>query len=263
MRRTFRNTNVRDYWEKRWNNIKSDEEMANENVYPLKYSQQIIKDPNAKILEAGCGAGRILRYYHNKGYNIMGIDYIDSAIKKLQATDNTLNVRQEDITNLSFSDSQFKYVLAFGLYHGIDTGLESAIKETFRVMENNGILCASFRADNIQNKINDFLYDYKNKKITSKENDALQFHKLNLNKKELSKLFMDAGFDIISISPVVNMPILYKFKFFRSKKHKIFNESLGRNDGYNLSLIGEILHSFLFFFFPNQFCNLYLINLKK
>ena len=108
MRRTFRNTNVRDYWEKRWNNIKSDDEMANANVYPLKYSQQIIKDPNAKILEAGCGAGRILRYYHNKGYNIMGIDYIDSAIKKLQATDNTLNVRQEDITNLSFSDSQFK-----------------------------------------------------------------------------------------------------------------------------------------------------------
>ena len=260
MRKTFRTINVRDYWEKRWNSIETDKEMNNESVYPLKYSQEIIIEKDSKILEAGCGAGRILKFYHNQGYDIIGIDYISSVIEKLKISDNTLKVKKEDIKNLSFANESFKYVLAFGLYHGIDDGIELAIKETYRVMKKGGILCASFRADNIQNRINDFIYDQKTNALNR---NSLSFHKMNLKKDELVFLFENLGFSVISVNPVVNMPLLYKFRFFRSKEHKRFNESLGRKDGYKLSLLGNIIHSILFFCFADQFCNLYLIKLRK
>lgn len=60
------------------------------------------KDKEGRIIEAGCGAGRILRYYHDRGYNIIGMDFIDVAIDKLKGIDPTLQV--EDITNLRHAD---------------------------------------------------------------------------------------------------------------------------------------------------------------
>ncbi len=74
-----------------------------------------MQDKAGKILEAGCGAGRILRYYHDRGYDIIGIDFIDVAISKLKEIDPTLQAEVGDITSLGFADQSFRYVLAFGL----------------------------------------------------------------------------------------------------------------------------------------------------
>ena len=78
MRITYRFKNNKDYWSDRWENISIDSSMENLNVYPLKFSEAVIKNKDGFILEAGCGAGRILNYYHSKGYKIKGIDFIKS-----------------------------------------------------------------------------------------------------------------------------------------------------------------------------------------
>ena len=96
MRITYRAHGVKDYWTKRWADIPADVPMANLNVYPLKYAEQTVKSKEGKILEAGCGAGRILRYYHDRGYNIIGMDFIDVAISKLKEIDSTLQVEVGD-----------------------------------------------------------------------------------------------------------------------------------------------------------------------
>ena len=59
------------------------------------------------------------------------------------------------------------------------------------------------------------------------------------------------------------MPFLYKFKFFRYKTHKIFNESIARNEGYRLSFFGDILQFIIMKLFPNQFCNVFVVIAKK
>ena len=99
MRKTYRSKNNFEYWKKRWTDISADEPMINVDYYPLKYSNMIIDDKNEKILEAGCGAGRILRYYHNKEYNITGIDFINEAVDKLKEADKSLDVRFGNILN--------------------------------------------------------------------------------------------------------------------------------------------------------------------
>ena len=40
---------------------------------------------------------------------------------------------------------------------------------------------------------------------------------MNLSRSEFKRAFEKAGFIIESIEPVENMPILYKFRFFRAK----------------------------------------------
>jgi SAM-dependent methyltransferase len=262
MRITYRARGVKEYWTARWDEIPADAPMENPDVYPLKYAQMTVKDKTGEILEAGCGAGRILRYYHDRGYDIVGIDFIDVAIRKLKEIDPTLKVEIGDITNLRFANQSFKYVLAFGLYHNLEHGLDKAIQETHRVLEQGGLVCASFRADNIQTRLTDRLADRKAKRRDG-ENKTRSFHKMNLTRSEYEQLFYRSGFAIDFVGPVENMPILYKFAFFRSASHKQFDENKARAEGYRLSWFGQRLQNFLMRFFPDQFCNIYVLIARK
>jgi len=257
MRKTFRFQGNKEYWKKRWTSIKVDEAQEEEHSYPLKYALEAIGSTQESILEAGCGNGRILRYFHQRGYNIEGFDFIDDAVQNLKKCDPKLEVQVGDIKNLKYNSSSFDCILAFGLYHNLEEDdLATAIKETARIMKNNGRLCASFRADNFQNRINDFMAD---RKCRSNKDKGKSFHKLNLKPSELINFFENGGFNIDKIIPVENMPLFYKFKFFRSKTHKIFNESLGRKEGYKLNAIGKILQGLLIKIFPHQLCNIYVL----
>ena len=60
---------------------------------PLK----MISKNDGRILEAGCGAGRILKYFHNKQFDIIGIDFIENAIEKLKKDNQDLKVYVDDI----------------------------------------------------------------------------------------------------------------------------------------------------------------------
>ena len=226
MRVTYRNKSVKDYWQTRWDSIGADQPMENHLVYPLKYAQQTIKNPEGAILEAGCGAGRLLRYYHNKGSDITGFDFIETAVEKLKNVDPTLKVEVGDIMSLRYQDESFKYVLAFGLYHNLENGLPEAIKETYRILELGGSVCASFRADNIQTKLTDWLFERQTKKNSNLA--FKEFHKMNLTRSEFKRAFELVGFSVESVVPVENMPILYKFSFFRTKTHKKFDENIAR-----------------------------------
>ena len=262
MRISYRTRCVKEYWTARWDGIPADSAMENLNVYPLKYAQMTIKDKQGNILEAGCGAGRVLRYYHDRGYSIIGFDFIDIAISKLMDIDPTLKAEVGDITNLRFMDKSFKYVLAFGLYHNLEHGLDKAILETHRVLEKDGLVCASFRADNIQTRLTDWLADRKAGGDGAKTQTRV-FHKMNLTRSEYEELFTHAGFTINYVGPVENMPILYKFALFRSSEHKNFDENKARMEGYRLSWFGQRLQNFMMRFFPDQFCNIYVLIARK
>jgi SAM-dependent methyltransferase len=262
MRIAYRTRGVKEYWTARWDEIPADAPMANAGVYPLKYAQMTLQDREGKILEAGCGAGRILRYYHDRGYDIIGIDFIDVAIDKLVEIDPTLKAEAGDITNLRFPDQSFKYVLAFGLYHNLEHGLDKAVQETHRVLENGGLVCASFRADNIQTRLTDWLADRKGK-TKAGEIKTKVFHKMNLTRSEYEQLFTRAGFVIDFVGPVENMPVLYKFAIFRSSGHKAFDENKARAEGYRLSWFGQQLQKGLMRCFPDQFCNIYVLIARK
>ena len=260
MRITYRKTINKNYWEKRWKDIPADAPMTNENIYPLKYSKMLIKEKKGLILEAGCGNGRLLRYYHNNGYKIKGFDFIEVAINKLKKADKTLDVKVENITNLTYRDNSFDYFLAFGLYHNLENNLiNKAVKESYRVLKKGGSICASFRSDNIQNKLTDWLSKRKNRYKTGKD----IFHKINFTKEEFKTLFEKNGFEVEKVYAVENMPILFRLSFFRSKNQKSFNEKMAREKGYELTSIGKFFQKFLMRFFPDQCCNIYVLMAKK
>ena len=257
MRITRRCDDNRIYWEKRWQKLAADEPCANRDVYPLKYAQMVVR-PGDRILEAGCGLGRVLRYYHSNGYDIHGFDFIEGAVKTLKAADPDLKVRVDDVTRMQYPDNRFDVVLAFGLYHNLPLEAWSlALSETRRVLRRGGRVCASVRADNLANRLNDWLK-------SGAPSDGVRgeercFHKINLSEKELRDIFERNGFHVDAVHGVVNMPILYKARLFRRSDHKDFDESKARRDGYLLNPVGNVLQKVFLAIVPHQYCSVYVV----
>ena len=264
---TLRYQNNKDYWTKRWTAIPADEAMQNKDAYPLKYALMTVHSPEEKTLEAGCGNGRVVRHFKENGRHIIGMDFIAEAIDKLKEADPELDVETGDITNLRYEDASFDNILAFGLYHNLQGEmLERAMSETVRVMKPGGRLCASFRADNWANRINDWHANYKARKNSGDDitkDSPKEFHKLNLTEKEFEGLVTRHGLQTLKLMYVVNMPFLYKFRLFRKNEHKDFNESKGRREGYLLSPFGGWLQRCLMRYLPSKFCNIYVIIAEK
>lgn len=263
MRVTHRREHVDAYWAKRWAAIPADEAAANPESYPLRYALEAMQGVSGPVLEAGCGSGRILRHFHNRGANIIGMDYVAPGLVKLARADGSLKLMQADMRRLPFPDNTFGCVLAFGLYHGIEHGLDQSLAETRRVLAPGGVLCASFRTDNLQNRLIDWYADRKERMAPNAAAGAAQFHKLNLTRREYEQLLSNAGFAVQKTYAAQNYPFFYKFPALRAREQSDFDESRGRRDGYRLNLAGRLLQSGLYALAPYQMCNVTVCLARK
>ena len=99
----------------------------------------LIGDINGKkILDVGCGTGRIVNKLRNMGSDIIGLDIskgmIDIAKKKFPK----VKFIEGDIENLPFKDNEFDLVIAsFVIVHLKD--LQKAFDEVYRVLKPNGV----------------------------------------------------------------------------------------------------------------------------
>ena len=219
MRITYRgHAGNRAYWQSRWDGTPADSGDLNLERYPGRFAERVMARASGPVLEAGCGAGRVLRHYYDKGVDIIGMDFIHSAVAKIRQEDPNVPVLVGDISKLAFADESFGAVLAFGLYHNLERGVAEALLETRRVLRMGGILCASVRADNIQNRVVDRIYDRR----LGQANKS--FHKVNFKSNELVRLLENGGFRVYEVHYIANMPFLYQFPLLRHRTHRVFEE---------------------------------------
>lgn len=85
---------------------------------------------DAKILDAGCGTGKLASFWLNEGYDVLGVDISDGAL----AITNKKGVKtiKADILRLPFEDNSFDLVYSDGLLeHFVNP--EPVLTELFRV----------------------------------------------------------------------------------------------------------------------------------
>jgi len=261
MRKVYRSLNNDDYWNKRWKDAKEDKDyFENLNIYPIKYSKKTIGDnKKSLILEAGCGLGRILKHHYNEGYNIVGMEYNAYCLEQIRKKYPKIRVIQADIRNLPFKDEEFDIILAFGLYHNLEEkDIDKALKETRRCLKKGGKLCASVRADNLETRLIDFI-TY----LRTRDKKQNKFHKICFKPKEFSNILKKHGFLIKFVEVTENVPFLFKFKIFRSKKLSKFDESIARSEGFKMNILGRVIQKILRSLFPNSFGNTVVIICTK
>lgn len=243
MRKVLRNHDTLTYWNKRWGAYESDADtFTNMGIYPIKYVDRVMKK-GLKTLEAGCGLGRVVKHYHNRGFDIEGFDYSEVAVKKLNAATPQYKIEWGDITKMRYADGTFDNVLSLGVFHGIeDLGvIKQGVRECLRVLKRGGTLIASVRADTWENELIDRVTEKRGKK-------GDQFHKWCFTRKEFADILIGEGFGIDRTECISNVPYLHKYPLFRKKSD--FQEDAARSEGFQLNPLGNAIYGVFNLFFP-------------
>ena len=100
------------------------------------------------ILDAGCGPGVHTIRWLKSGFNCISIDFSKTALKEAEKRLekagflNSTNLRQEDLTKLSFPDNKFPWIFCWGVLMHIPEP-EKAIDELSRVLKPGGSIAIS------------------------------------------------------------------------------------------------------------------------
>ncbi|MEO8361657.1 MAG: class I SAM-dependent methyltransferase [Vicinamibacteria bacterium] len=102
----------------------------------------------ARILDAGCGAGRNIQYLLDAGYDVSAIDADPNAVSEVMRMAGELNpmlpptnFRREPVEAMSFADQSFDVVLSIAVLHFArhDEQFEAMLEGIGRVLKPGGM----------------------------------------------------------------------------------------------------------------------------
>lgn len=137
------------------------DEIAEEKEFPTpflmaQFKKHVTKE--MKILDVGCGYGRILNELHENGFdNLTGVDYSHAMIKRGLRLYPNLNLVKNKGDDLPFSDNTFDAVILIGVLTSNiqNEHQKELILEISRVLTDQGILYISdFLLNNDERNLN-------------------------------------------------------------------------------------------------------------
>jgi len=137
-----------------------------------------LKQPNLRILDAGCGTGFNLGHYVGDSRDVYGLDLADAALRYVRHR-GFRKIAQASITNIPFKSETFDMVFSFEVITQTphDTH-DASIREMHRVLKPGGYLFIRVPA---------FMW------LWSSHDDELEV-RYRYTREELAKRLSDAGF---------------------------------------------------------------------
>lgn len=109
----------------------------------LKYSNEFLKllPKQAKILDLGCGPGRDTKFFSEKGYQVVGIDFSESMIEIARKAAPKAKFIQKDFRKLNFEQNSFDGIwCSLILLHLKRNEVLKFLKSIKRFLKKDGVL---------------------------------------------------------------------------------------------------------------------------
>lgn len=238
--------NREKFWQNYWQEFGVDhQEFIDLKMYPIDIILKYI-NKNDKILECGCGGGRILRHLSKYGYNIEAIDSDRCILEELKKEDSSLKLSYGNILDLKFEDNHFNTTLCLGVISNLCdyNAISKAINELKRVTKDKGIIIISVPLKNIARTIQQILINLVNKK------QAKEFYAWMHTYGGWNKYLGSFSLRIIEAREIVSRyNIFYWAKFLRSRHTTDLKLARVKDNEYRLNIAGEFfwfLHKKIF-----------------
>jgi SAM-dependent methyltransferase len=101
--------------------------------YVTKYFKR-----SAKLLESGCGTSRWVKYLHDKGYDICGLELSEETVAQVKSRWPELAVRQGDCEKAPFPDGSFDGIISLGVVEHWPEGPSKPLADMFRTLKVGG-----------------------------------------------------------------------------------------------------------------------------
>lgn len=243
MKKIYSDVDRDKFWANYWREIQRDpDELKDSNAYPLFPASKYVSR-KTRILEAGCGMGRVLKHFHYLGYDIVGIEYDRYCVDTLKKEDSDLSVYHASVTDLPFNDHEFDVVMAFGLIGHLEHDWDKALKEIGRVLRPGGVLAGSLCVDNI------------GRKIFAMTKQSSSFYTWLFDRHEIAAILDEHGYTLLEQHFVTTREHIYKIPLFRKSTKKMFTKRDARvsDKVYELNFLGRFVYAIMKNLFAKQF----------
>lgn len=106
----------------------------------------LIRD-GPKVLDAGCGTGRISQYLADRGCVVHGVDLSLGMIAMAHRDHPDIATQVASITDVPFPDARFDGVLYwYSIIHLVDSDMPDVFGEARRVLRPGGVMLVAFQA---------------------------------------------------------------------------------------------------------------------
>ncbi len=113
---------------------------------------------SGKIVDAGCGLGRFVKYLSDKGYDIEGIEYSEETVRNIKGIAPELNIIQGDVLDMPYRTESIDGIVSLGVIEHFISGCDEPLKEMYRVLKYGGIAIITVPSFNLVRKIKKYLY---------------------------------------------------------------------------------------------------------
>ncbi len=253
MKHVYRYQDNVEYWDNRWVEAGADfDHFEDLTIYPIRYAELVMTDKSKKALEVGCGLGRVMLHYQRQGFSVAGVERSEIAVAKIKERHPEADVRAGDALDLPYADGEFDVVMAFGVYHNLESGIETGLAEVARCLAPGGRFCISMRPDNIEMHLNEVYWRWRNR---GKQRGEKHFHKVLVGEREFRSLLERRGLVPDNVHRARNVSLLYRLPFLRSREAAEGGEAARRSKGYRLNAMGRVLDGVLRKVFPYHTAN--------
>ena len=182
------------------------------------YEEMLIEEyfvTGGKTLDISCGAGRVTIPLHERGFQVVGIDYAEKMIDAARVLNEAIDYRVGNILSSQFADQEFDNVIfSFNglMLIGTYTDRLSAMKEIRRIIKKTGNFI--FTTPFLDNKVDKSYWAEKAETLNIRVNDMTWEQQLTLGDEyledygnefflhvpfltEVKKLVKEAGMEIL------------------------------------------------------------------
>ena len=125
-----------------YNLIAEDFSQTRHSVWPeLTFFRKYVKE-GERILDLGCGNGRLFEFFENRNVEYIGVDNVEKLIEIARKKYPEAKFLVGDALNLPFSDNYFDKVFSIAVFHHIPSGefRLQFLKEVRKVLKQEGLL---------------------------------------------------------------------------------------------------------------------------
>ena len=112
----------------------------------VEYFVSVLPGEAKRVLDAGCGTGRMCRYLADRGCHVRGVDLSPGMIAIAHRDHPDIDTRVASVTELPFPDDEFDGLFFwYSIIHVPDADLPAAFREARRVLRRNGVILVAFQ----------------------------------------------------------------------------------------------------------------------
>jgi SAM-dependent methyltransferase len=150
---------------------------------------------NGRILEAGCGIGRWVVWLRRKGYQVVGMDFSEEALHRVERHVPETPVARADLFAIPAAAATFDAILSLGVVEHAVGGPQPALQELRRVLKPDGLLLLSVPFNNLFRRavFNHVLRTAE--RIFRRRGRSVEFAEYRFDRREIEDFLRQAGFE--------------------------------------------------------------------